>query len=56
MLKIKSDIVTKGTLRGYLNTPATGKTKKLENDVTQKVLFSNKGKLYLVEAGNLQEK
>lgn len=56
VLKIKSDIVSKVALRGYLNSTSNGKTKKLEYDVTQKVLFSNNSKLYLDDAGNLQEK
>lgn len=56
LLKIKSDIVCKVALRGYLNTSSNGKTKKLDYDVTQKVLFTNNNNLYLDDAGNLQEK
>ena len=56
MIKIKSDIVCKVAVRGYLSTSVNGKSKKLDYDVTQKVLFSNNKDLYLDENGNLQEK
>lgn len=56
MMKIKSDIVCKVAVRGYLSTSINGKSKKLDYDLTQKVLFSNNKDLYLDENGNLQEK
>ena len=56
MIKIKSDIVCNVAIRGYLNQTIDGKSKKLEFDATQKVLFTNNDDLYLDENGNLQEK
>jgi len=53
--KIKSDIVSKVRIAGFLTTSQNGKEKKLEYDITQKVLFSNNNKLYLDKDGNLQE-
>ena len=56
LIKIKSDIVSKVRIFGYLIIVQNGKEKKLEYDVTQKVLFSNNNDLFLDENGNLQEK
>lgn len=56
VVKIKSDVVCDVKLVGFLTCLVDGKEKKYDYKVVQKVLFSNNGKLYLDENGNLKEK
>ncbi|MCD8528688.1 MAG: hypothetical protein LRY27_01630 [Chitinophagales bacterium] len=42
--------------KGYITLMDGDKSKKIKINDTQKVLFTNNGKLYLDEAGHIQEK